>query len=281
MKTAGKKKVTEAQEIQTLRWVHRGLGVVLLLDGCFGLLAVATSYQEDDLKALGMALLSECEFVAGMWLVAGREPRRTRPWIAAIFAGLWASSFYRGLTGHDSSARFASLLLGPWIVALFDLAALSFLLKWRPPRGETTSPPTFVETAAIAATILGVGIAGIAAPSLITASGKATRRDRPLNDAVLTFRRYSVQFEVRTDGQGAFRLPLVRAGRYTVSTPAERRPVSETLEDRKGKGARKADRKTTSKTFQYQHVLPQTDDIDSLSLDVFEGSTSKLKIDFQ
>lgn len=213
---------SEAGNSAISRRIHAVVACVLFAGGALNLHALATGTQEDDARMLLGALFSEAEIFAGIWLAWGRDPVQARPWAISIFAGFWASSFYCALAGKCSCGRFGVVSVGPWMTMALDLAILGILLKWHPPRDDRSdSAVSAPSVASLALVALIVAAVSALRPPLVSASGVATWRDRPLADASLTFRRYSVQVEVRTDDRGQFRLPPIRAGRYTVSAPAD------------------------------------------------------------
>jgi len=272
-------------DIRTLRWMHTVLGLVLIAGGALKLHAFATAYQEDDVEMLLDALFSEANLFAGFWLVMSRDPVRARPWAVAILAGFWAASLYHGLVGSCSSGRFGMVSVNPWVVMIFDLIALALLLKWRPPRGDRAEAHlTALGMIALVVVALIVAAAGSRKPPLVSASGVAFRRGRPMADVTLTFRRYSVQLEIRTDGHGAFQLPPIRPGRYTVSTPAD--PAAPGLESdasarKTVKDTGRPPRKAVSRATQPPKASEGRDDVESLSFEIDQCARDGLTIDFR
>ena len=117
--------------------------------------------------------MAEVEVFGGGWLVWGAHPEQARPWVVAVFAGLWLSALIQVLAGRCSCGCFGSVAISPWFVLIFDTIVLAVLLKWgaTESRTETSFTPPSVVGLTLAA--LCVGAAGIGRQSLFTVTGTA------------------------------------------------------------------------------------------------------------
>jgi len=212
-----KKQELRFHDVRTLRHIQAVLGLLLIAAGALKLYAFAVADQEDDLAALFLAALYELEVFAGLWLLSGTHPEQARPWAIAIFTAFWAASLYEVVTGKCSCGCFGSLAVNPWFVLVFDTIAVAVLLKWHPPAGQArffSSPPSM---AGMAFTALLIGVAAVRQEALVSIAGTAQWRGQPLVDTALVVRGNCQEMQAQTDHDGAFRLPPVRPGLYTVS----------------------------------------------------------------
>jgi len=192
--------------------------LVLIAAGTLKLYELAFEGLDESTLTLFLMVFSEAELLGGIWMIGGFDPVRTRWWAAAAFAGLTVSSLFQALAGKCSCGCFGSLSINPWLVLVFDLAAVAALLTSRAPadleRALPTHPFRFVGLGFIA---LVIGVVGWRQADLVTLAGTATAHGRPLHEATLTLIGHSGRIDVRTDQYGNFRLPLVRPGLYAVS----------------------------------------------------------------
>jgi hypothetical protein len=204
---------------RALRFVLAALGFVLATAGVLKISASALSTGLTDEPALFLAVVSTLEIGFGLWLIGGFEPDRTRPWAVAVFVGLWAASAWQALSGRCTCGCFGDVQVSPWLVLLFDLAAVTLLLRLEPsgkdaPLFFQSSPPLALALATV--TLLAFGVGGWRPPKLNLA-GTATLGGRALGDAELELLGDSFAARVRTDDQGAYRVPAVPPGVYSVT----------------------------------------------------------------
>jgi hypothetical protein len=202
--------------------------------------------------------LGEAEFFGGLWLFAGIDAERTRPWAIAALVGVWASSLYQVFTGRCSSGWFGSSSPNPWLVLVIDLIALVALCRWRPAGTGGVTSSSGPNSVALGTTAILVAVMGISQRPLIVISGTARQSGHPLEGTTLVFQGNSVKLDVRTDHDGSFRLPPIRPGQYTVTTmirassadprpnPPEPNRARQTTPRRNQRAARKARPETTS-----------------------------------
>lgn len=279
-------------EVRTLRWIQAVLGLVLVVAGALKFYAFVVADGGDDLATPWLALLSEAEFFAGIWLVSGRHAPRTRPWAIAIFAGLWVTSLCRVLTGRCSCGCFGDVAVSPWYVLVFDTIALAVLLKWQPPRDRPAEiSPGALRKIGMALTTLVIVGDGFLQPDSVTAAGTARFRGKPLADTPLVFRGNSLEFRVRTDERGRFRLPPVRPGQYSVSmtrSPSPQEPEPHALgrnhpfrgsvgrfqASSAGKRSRGSPEKSSDLAREYANL-------NIISFEIEDCSTSDIVLDFK
>jgi hypothetical protein len=238
-KRKSKNRGLQIHDVRTLRYIHAFLGLILIVAGTLKLYAFASEYQqEDDLATMFLAVLAEMEMIGGAWLVWGNEPERARPWVAAVFTGLWLASLYQVLTGRCSCGCLGSVVISPWFVLIFDTIALAVLLKWQPADGrdETSFGPLGIIGLALA--VVCVGLAGIGRQSSLAVAGTAHWRGHPLEDALLVVKGNLLELQVQTDHDGFFSLPPVRAGQYTVAVTRADTPPEPKADPPDRQGAR-------------------------------------------
>lgn len=269
--------------------MHAFLGAILFVGGLLKLYVFAVTGQEDDFATIFFAALSELEVFAGIWLMSGCRSEDTRPWVVVIFAGLWGSSLYHALAGDCSCGCFGLVAVNPWLVLIFDLIVVIVLLKWhsnseKVDEGSVGSLKAFCMVLATMAIV----VAGVKQQSLVTVSGTAFLQGRPLGDASLTFRRYSLALNVRTDKNGCFRLPPIRPGRYSISmatapVPGNSSPNTSGHVTRKGseRPPQSSHWKGSKKTSQHSETMDPSADVEFLSLDVNECPAENLRIEFK
>ena len=216
-KCKSKKRGLRFHEIRTLRYIQAFLGLVLIVAGTLKLYAFTFEYQEDDLATVLLAVLAEMETFGGLWLLWGNDPEQARPWVVAVFAGLWLSSLYQVLAGRCSCGCFGSMAVSPWFVLIFDTVALAVLLKWRSAEVEAATSFTLLGIIGLTLTVMGVGVAGIGQQSSVVVAGTANWRGHPLDDTPLVIKGNSLELRVQTDDEGYFALPPLRPGQYTMS----------------------------------------------------------------
>ena len=201
------------------RLVHSALGAILIAAGTFKLYESAFVAQDEGAATLLLAIFAEAELLGGIWLVGGFAPEQTHLWALAAFAGLTASSLFRGLAGRCSCGCFGAFAINPWAVLVFDLAAVSALLAWRPPADPAATPAHPARLLGLVLLAMAIGAAGWRQADLVTVAGTVTADGRPLEEATLEFTGDSGKIVLRTDHDGNFRLPLVRPGLYSVYAP--------------------------------------------------------------
>ena len=198
--------------------VHFLLGLVLIVAGALKLYELGFEAQDESAPTLLLMVLAEIELLGGIWMAAWFDPVRTRWWGAAAFVGLAVSSLFQTIAGKCSCGCFGSFSVNPWLVLVFDLAAVAALLGSGPhadPENEPAAlPMRFLGLGSLA---LIVTVAGWRQADLVSIVGTVTAEGRPLVDAALTFTGGSGKIVLRTDHDGHFRLPLVRPGLYAVS----------------------------------------------------------------
>lgn len=196
------------------------LGSILVAAGALKLYELGFEALDSGSAALLLIVFAEFELLGGLWMLSGLEPERTRRWSVGVFAGLALASLFQALSGKCSCGCFGAFSPSPWFVLVFDLLAVALLVWSRLPAGleevPLTSPMSLVGMGTLA---LVVGIGGWGQADLVTLAGTATAGGRPLQDAELKFTGESGRFVLRTDGEGRFRLPLLRPGEYAVSAP--------------------------------------------------------------
>jgi hypothetical protein len=194
------------------------LGLVLIVAGVIKLYQLTIEAEDQNLTSILVALLSEAELLAGIWLVAGFHAQRTRPWAAAFFGGLAVASLFQALGGKCSCGCFGSLTVSPWFTFFFDIGAVAALLVAHPrlkrEDGFLTQPMRLLW---LGACVLMIGVIGSRQGDLVTLAGTATSNSRPIESSTLTFTGDSGRIDVRTDHNGKFRLRLVQPGLYAVS----------------------------------------------------------------
>jgi hypothetical protein len=211
---------TYAQRTDAQCMSCRLLGLVLIAAGALKLYELAFETHDESTPTLFLFVFSEAELLGGLWMVGGFEPERTRWWAAFAFAGLVASSLFQALAGKCSCGCFGWLSVNPWLVLVFDLAAVAALLGSCPtadPEAEPADRPLRFLGLGILALI--IGAAGWRQADLVIMSGTVTADGRPLEEATLTFTGDSGKIALRTDHDGNFRLPFVRPGLYAVAAP--------------------------------------------------------------
>ncbi len=196
------------------------LGLLLLVAGALKLYQLGFEAEDDGDGALLLMLFAEVELLFGAWLVSGIDAARTRPWAAAAFLGLAASSFFQITAGKCSCGCFGGLSVHPGFALTLDLAATAAILfaRWSAPTAwkELLTP---VRLAGFAGLALAIAVIGWRQADLVTLTGIATADGRPLQDAELVFTGPSGRLDLHTDHDGRFRLALVRPGRYALSNP--------------------------------------------------------------
>jgi hypothetical protein len=200
--------------------VHSILGMVLITAGALKLYELAFESQDDSTPRLLLMVFAEIELLGGIWMAGWFDPGQTLWWASAGFLGLACSSFLEATAGKCSCGCFGSLSVNPWLVLVFDLAAVAVLLGSRPRHDPDAGFPSHpVHWLALGAIALTVAVSGWRQADPVTLAGKATADGHPLEEASLTFPGESGKITVRTDHNGGFRLPLVRPGLYAVSAP--------------------------------------------------------------
>jgi hypothetical protein len=188
--------------------------------GALKLCELAFETQDAGTPTLLMIIFSDAELLGGVWMVSGFDVERTRWCAAAGFAGLAASSLLHALAGKCSCGCFGSLTINPWLVLVFDLAAVAGLLGARPPRQAwAIFPASPLHWLGLGALTLLIGVGGWQQADLVTIDGTVKAAGRPLVEATVIFTGASGKFVLRTDHDGNFRLPFIRPGLYAVSAP--------------------------------------------------------------
>jgi hypothetical protein len=212
----GAKATRRERRVEVLHAIQAVLGVFLIAAGSLKFGAAATG-GGGFLKALSM-VFSLSEILGGLWLIAGYDPVRTRPWVVAVFVGLWATSAYQAMSGKCSCGCFGNLTVNPWLVTLFDLAAIVVLLKWDSDGSANadllSSTRRMLDLGALAVAMILLG--ELTQPPLAVA-GNASIGGRPLKNVSLEIRREKFLTTVQTDEDGRFRMPPVRPGMYAVT----------------------------------------------------------------
>ncbi len=196
------------------------LGLLLLVAGALKLYQLGFEAEDEGDGAVLLMLFAEIELLFGAWLVSGIDAERTRPWAAAAFLGLAASSTFQLIAGKCSCGCFGGLSIHPGLALAIDLAAIAAVLftRWPAPTAwEYLLTPT--RLAGFALLALAIAAVGWRQAELVTLTGIATADGRPLSDAELIFTGPSGKLDLHTDHDGRFRLALVRPGRYALSTP--------------------------------------------------------------
>jgi hypothetical protein len=202
------------------RVVHAVLGAILVAAGALKVYDLLFEARDESTPTLLLIIFSEAELLAGLWMLAGLVPERTYRWAVAGFVGLGTSSLIQALAGKCSCGCFGNLSVSPWLASLFDAAAVAAMYGSRPPRDpeeDLRAQPLRLLGPGVLAVIVGAG--GWRQADLVSLDGTAMADNRPLDQATLHFTGDSGSFDVRTDHDGHFRLPLVRPGHYAVSTP--------------------------------------------------------------
>lgn len=284
-------------DVRALRYIHAVLGLVLVVGGALELHAFAVADREDGLATMGFAVLAEALVFSGLWLLWGHRPERARPWAVAIFTGFWGSNLYRVIGGKCSAAFLGGHVVNPWLVLVFDTIALVLLLKW-PRSGANAAeiPRGPIGTFGMVLTALSILVAGAVQDALVEIAGTARWQGRPLVDAPLVFRGNSVELQVQTDHRGAFRLPMVRPGLYSVlmkrsaivsgSWPEANGPGPDKLArerpqwpSRKGRAGHAAT-KTAKKPGPISEVAREYADLEIVPVEVDDCSAGALAIEF-
>ncbi len=212
------KKDDEIERIRMLHVIHAVLGVFLILGGILKLAASGVGMPQADFTTFLSILLAIAEILGGLWMVAGYDPVRTRPWVVAAFVGLWATSAFQAITGKCSCGCFGNFSVNPWFVMLFDLAAVAILLKWdanvKGNQDFLDTPGRAVKLAVVALVMI---LLGHLTQSPLSVAGTATLAGRPLKNVDLELRNDNFVTTIQTDEEGLFELPPVRPGTYAVT----------------------------------------------------------------
>jgi hypothetical protein len=212
------KSADQARRLRTLHAIHAVLGVFLIAGGVLKIAAAGIGAPGAGMGAFLSVLFSIAEILGGLWMVGGYDPERTRPWVIAAFVGLWAASAFQAVTGKCSCGCFGNLPVNPWLVALFDLAAVAVLLKWDSAgKGNADlleSPRRSLDLAAVACAM--IVMASLTQPPL-SAAGTATLAGRPLKNVELEVRSETFLSTIETDEEGNFSMPPMRPGMYAVT----------------------------------------------------------------
>jgi hypothetical protein len=200
--------------------VHLVLGLVLIAAGVLKIYELLFQSQDESTPTHVLIFFAEAELLGGIWMAGMFNPERTRWWAAAVFMGLACSSLFQALAGKCSCGCFGSVSINPWLVLVFDLAAVAALIWSRPPgQSQTGFPASPLHWAGLGVMALLIVVAGWQQADLVTVAGTATLDGRALEDAALTFTGESGRIDLRTDHDGHFRLRLVRPGHYAVAAP--------------------------------------------------------------
>jgi hypothetical protein len=212
------KPAEQARRIRTLHAIHAVLGLFLIAGGILKIAAAGIGTPGVGISAFMSVVFSIAEVLGGLWMVGGYDPERTRPWVVAAFVGLWATSAFQAVTGKCSCGCFGNLPVNPWLVTLFDLAAVVVLLKWDSAgKGNTDllgSPRRILDLSAVACAMIVVG--SLTQPPLSLA-GAATLGGRPLKNVDLEVRSETFLSTIQTDEDGFFVMPRVRPGIYAIT----------------------------------------------------------------
>jgi hypothetical protein len=231
------------------------LGLVLIAAGVLKFHQILFQAQDESTQTQLLMVFAEVEILGGVWMAGMFSPERTRWWFAAVFMGLACSSLFQALAGKCSCGCFGSLSINPWLVLVFDLAAVAALIWSRPPgKSRTGFPANPLHWAGLGAVAILVVVAGWRQADLVTVAGTATLDGRALEDATLTFTGESGKIDLRTDHEGHFQLPVVRPGLYAVSAPG-RLSVPPTSPE---VASRKAVKGTTQRSKQQPASATQT-----------------------
>lgn len=99
------------------------------------------------------------EFIYGLWLLMGLHPKSTWRLTLGVFATLAFVALYKAVSGESSCGCFGKAKLSPWYAVVFDVAAVSALLRFRP---SGTRCPTVrsspMRAAVLVAVVLWMGV---------------------------------------------------------------------------------------------------------------------------
>jgi hypothetical protein len=240
-KMPGKRRVQvlASEQAGPLRLIHSILGLVLVVAGAIKLYELGFKAQDERTSTLLLMVLAEAELLGGLFMVVGFAPVRAHPWVVAVFAAYAATSLLQALSGKSSCGFFGSLSIGPWYALIFALAAGAALLAYGPPTDwRAVSYSRAGRLFGLGLVVLFTGFAGWQQAGLVTVTGTAMVGERPLEEATLIFHGEPDTLVLRTNKEGAFRLPLVRPGRYIVSIaeglpPTKSEPSNSAAEKKK------------------------------------------------
>ncbi|MHC5542585.1 MFS transporter [Singulisphaera rosea] len=223
--------------------VRSSLGLVLMAAGALKLFQLTFESQDESPSTLFLLIFSEAEILGGLWMLIGLEPERTRIWALAVFLGFAASSLIQALGGKCTCGCFGPLSPNPWLVLLFDVAAILALSFAR------MCPKTGNERSLSPLHFLGLGILALMVAAVarqqadrMAVEGSAVAGRRPLGDTMLTWTGESGKFVVQTDHDGNFRLPYISPGLYAVSAPGRlaKGPTPKPLGSNPKKGSKRS-----------------------------------------